>query len=123
MWRGETATCLCATINCEASTSRASGSASPPFTTFSSRGLTARRLRSGFSVRSRARCLQRFWHRWNWRPRLCVHLDEPKVADPMIEALSWTAAGGDQRAVWATTTRALAELRAERLVQQPLAGG
>ena len=70
MWRGEMATCPCAAINCEDSICRASGSASPPFTTFSSPGLTGRRQRSAFSVRSRARCLRRFWNRWSWRPRL-----------------------------------------------------
>jgi|SRR5947209_293513 len=36
-------------------------------------------------------------------------------------ARSWTAAGGDQQAVWATTTRAVVEIRAERLVQQTAA--
>jgi len=32
---------------------------------FSSRGLTGRRLQSDFSVRSRARCLRRFWTQWS----------------------------------------------------------
>src|SRR5215475_8094127 len=86
MWRGATATYPCAAINCEDSICPASGSASPPFTTFSSPGLTARRQRSAFSVRSRARCLRRFWTQWNWRLRLCVHLEKHKVADPLIEA-------------------------------------
>ena len=45
-------------------------SASPPFTTFSSLDLTGRRQPSAFSVRSRARCLRRFWNQWSWRPRL-----------------------------------------------------
>ena len=80
------ATYPCVAINCEALICPASGRASPSFTTFSSPGLTAPRQRSAFSVRSRARCLRRFWTQWNWRLRLCVHLEEHKVADPMIEA-------------------------------------
>jgi len=67
---GETATCPCAAINFADSICRASASASPPFTTFSSPGLTGRRLRSAFSVRSRARCLRRFWTQWSWHLRL-----------------------------------------------------
>src|SRR6185369_17898691 len=86
MWRGETGTCRYATINCEDSTCRASGSASLPFTTFSSPGPTGQRRRSDFSVRSRVRCLRRFWNRWSYLLLLCVHLDEHNVADPMIEA-------------------------------------
>src|SRR5215468_5534157 len=86
MWRGAMATYPCVAINCEDSICPASGRASPSFTTFSSPGLTAPRQRSAFSVRSRARCLRRFWTQWNWRLRLCVHLEEHKVADPMIEA-------------------------------------
>jgi hypothetical protein len=86
MWRGETATCHCVAINFEDSIYRASGSASPLFTTFSSRGLTGRRQRSACSGSSRARCVRRFWHRWSWRLCLCVHLEKHKVADAMIEA-------------------------------------
>ena len=56
--------------NFEDSACPASGRASPPCTTFSSHGLMGRRLRSDFSVRSRARCLRRFWHRWNCRLHL-----------------------------------------------------
>src|SRR5262245_50842467 len=86
MWRGATATYPYAAINFADSICRASASASPPCTTFSSPGLTAPRLQSAFSVRSRARCLRRFWTQWSWRLRRCVHLEKHKVADPMIEA-------------------------------------
>jgi hypothetical protein len=48
MWRGETATCHCAAISFEDSICRASGSASPPFTTFSSPGGTGRRQQALF---------------------------------------------------------------------------
>src|SRR4029450_11915148 len=86
MWRGETATCRYAAISFEDSTCRANASALPPFTTFSSPGLTGRQRQNGSSVRSRARCSQPFWNRWSWRLRLSVHLENHKVADPMIEA-------------------------------------
>ena len=86
MWRGATVTCPYVTINFAGSIGPASGSASPPFTTFSSPGLMGRQRRSGFSVRSRARCLRRSWKRWSYHPRLCVHLGEPKVADAVIKA-------------------------------------
>ena len=85
MSRGETAICPYAAINFEDSICRANGSASPPFTTFSSPGLTGRQQQNGSSVRSRARCSQPFWNRWSWRLRLYVHLENRKVADPMIE--------------------------------------
>src|SRR5262249_42526244 len=87
MSRGEMVTCPCAVITFEDSICRASASASPPFTTFSSPGRMGQRQRSAFSVRSRARCSRRYWTRWSWRPRLCVHLEKHKVADPLIEAL------------------------------------
>src|SRR5215471_5645055 len=97
MWRGETATCHCVAINCEDSISRASGSASPLFTTFSSPGLTGRRQRSAFLVRNPARCLRRYWNRWSWHPRRSVHLEKHSVADPVIEAFFGFDHGVGQR--------------------------
>src|SRR5439155_8363761 len=75
-----------AAINYEDSICHASDSASPPFTTFSSPGLTGRRQRSAFLVRNPARCLRRYWNRWSWHPRRSVHLEKHSVADPVIEA-------------------------------------
>src|SRR2546429_3980758 len=72
--------------NYEDSICHASDSASPPFTTFSSPGLTGRRQRSAFLVRNPARCLRRYWNRWSWHPRRSVHLEKHSVADPVIEA-------------------------------------
>jgi Family of unknown function (DUF6399) len=53
---------------------------------FFSPGLTGRRPRSGFSVKSRGRCARRFWLLCTCHPHLAVHRDAPKVADAMIEA-------------------------------------
>src|SRR5215217_4616253 len=95
MWRGATATCRYAAISFEASTCRANASALPPCTTFSSPGLTGRQRQNGSSVRSRARCSQPLWNRWSWRLRRSVHLENHKVADPMIEAVLDLGYGAD----------------------------
>ena len=68
------------------STCRAHTRAFPPCTMFSSPGLTGRQRHNGSAVRNRARCAQPLWPRWRWRLRLYVHLENHKVADPMLEA-------------------------------------
>jgi len=65
---------------------RANARAFPPCTMFSSPGLTGRQRHNGSAVRNRARCAQPLWPRWRWRLRLYGHLENHKVADPMIEA-------------------------------------
>jgi len=65
---------------------RANARALPPCTMFSSPGLTGRQRHNGSSVRNRARWSQPLWPRWRWRLRLYVHLENHKVADPMLEA-------------------------------------
>src|SRR5919201_3459542 len=93
MSKGATATSRCGTINCEDSTIPGNGNVSPPSTTSCSPGLTGQRRRSGFSDRSPAHYLLRYWNQSRSPLLPPVHRDELRdrlkgyrVADAVIDA-------------------------------------